>query len=568
MGLTTSLYTGLTGLNVSSQMLTVAGNNIANVNTTAFKRSRANFETQISQTLSNGSAPSGELGGTNPSQIGLGVLLASVQRDFGGGSLQPTGVNTDMAIEGNGFFIVKADGSTRYTRAGNFSLDRDFNMVSAGGGLVQGFGVDSDFNLIDGVLTDVNIPVGVLTLAEATNEVKFAGNLNAGGDVATQGTIITTETLYSDNTATTAADENTSLTSLYDADGNAPFADGDIVTITGATRGGATLPDKTFQVGAANTTESDDYGDTMQDLMDFLDAILGVDDSISGGVTMAAGVLTIEGNTGTANALELEDGNFIINQATTPTLPISFTADQAADGESVRTTFVVYDSLGNDVVVDLSVVLEEKSSTGTTWRFYAQSEDDSDLDRAVSTGVLTFDTDGKLLSVTDGSITIDRAGTGAFSPQSVSLGFSDQFGSVSALADVRSQVSAISQDGSPIGTLEDFSVGEDGTITGVFSNSLLRTLGRIPVAMFANNNGLEEMGSNLFRATVNSGIATVVSPGSGGSGRVVGRALELSNVELADEFVNLISASTGFSAASRVVTTSDRLIQELLNTVR
>jgi flagellar hook protein FlgE len=568
MGLTTSLYTGLTGLNVSSQMLTVAGNNIANVNTTAFKRSRANFETQISQTLSNGSAPSGELGGTNPSQIGLGVLLASVQRDFGGGSLQPTGVNTDMAIEGNGFFIVKADGSTRYTRAGNFSLDRDFNMVSAGGGLVQGFGVDSDFNLIDGVLTDVNIPVGVLTLAEATNEVKFAGNLNAGGDVATQGTIITTETLYSDNTATTEADENTSLTSLYDADGDALFADGDIVTITGATRGGATLPDKTFQVGAANTTESDDYGDTMQDLMDFLDAILGVDDSISGGVTMAAGVLTIEGNTGTANALELEDGNFIINQATTPTLPISFTADQAADGESVRTTFVVYDSLGNDVVVDLSVVLEEKSSTGTTWRFYAQSEDDSDLDRAVSTGVLTFDTDGKLLSVTDGSITIDRAGTGAFSPQSVSLGFSDQFGSVSALADVRSQVSAISQDGSPIGTLEDFSVGEDGTITGVFSNSLLRTLGRIPVAMFANNNGLEEMGSNLFRATVNSGIATVVSPGSGGSGRVVGRALELSNVELADEFVNLISASTGFSAASRVVTTSDRLIQELLNTVR
>src|SRR5690606_1529965 len=102
--------------------------------------------------------------------------------------------------------------------------------------------------------------------------------------------------------------------------------------------------------------------------------------------------------------------------------------------------------------------------------------------------------------------------------------------------------------------LEDFTISEDGTITGIFSNSLLRTLGRIPLAMFANNEGLQEMGGNLYRPTVNSGIATMVSATTGGSGKIVGRALELSNVELSDEFVNLISASTGFSASSRVVT--------------
>ena len=146
--------------------------------------------------------------------------------------------------------------------------------------------------------------------------------------------------------------------------------------------------------------------------------------------------------------------------------------------------------------------------------------------------------------------------------------FEDQFGSVTALADVKSQVSAIGQDGSPIGTLEDFVVSEDGTIVGVFSNSLLRTLGRVPLAMFANNEGLQDVGGSLYRPTVNSGVATMVGATTGGSGKVVGRALELSNAELSDEFVNLISATTGFSASSRVVTTSDRLIQELLNVVR
>ena len=102
----------------------------------------------------------------------------------------------------------------------------------------------------------------------------------------------------------------------------------------------------------------------------------------------------------------------------------------------------------------------------------------------------------------------------------------------------------------------------------MFSNGLLRNLGRVPLAVFANNNGLEEFGGSLYRPTVNSGIAAVVSPGQGGSGRVIGRSLELSNVELAEEFINLISTSTGFSANSRVLTTSDELIQELLAAVR
>lgn len=567
MSLTTSLFTGLTGLTTNSELLTVAGNNIANVNSTAFKRSRIDFETQISTTLTPASAPGSVLGGTNPAQIGLGTRIASIRRDFSSGTPEITGVSTDMAVEGNGFFIVNIGGALRYTRAGNFALDRDKNLANADGGLVQGYGVDNEFNIVEGVIGNVNIPRGGLKLAERTRNVEFAGNLNAGGDITTQGSTINSETLYSDAGATTFADATTALTSLFNAGGTALFTTGDIITVTGATKGAATLPDKTFEVGPANTSGSDDFGTLIGNLMAFIDDILGIDDTVSGGVTITSGVVAIEGNTGGKNDLVLEDGHFILNQATSPTLPMAFTKAQSADGESVRTTFFVYDSLGNAAVVDLTVVLESKTNTGTTWRFYAQSEADTDLDRHLSNGVLTLDTDGQIITVTDSTITIDRAATGAFTPQTVTLQF-EEGKSVSALADVQSQLSAVSQDGSPLGILDDFTVNNDGTLVGVFTNGLLRDLGRVSLAVFANYEGLEELGGNLFRPTPNSGVATIVTPTTGGSGKIVGKSLEGSNVVLAHEFINLLGASTGFTASSRVITTSERLMQELLNILR
>jgi flagellar hook protein FlgE len=303
-------------------------------------------------------------------------------------------------------------------------------------------------------------------------------------------------------------------------------------------------------------------------MLDFFDDVFGIDETLAPGVQFAAGQFVIEGNVGEDNDIDFEDANLIVNPDTAPTAPIEFNKTQDADGESVRTQFVAYDSLGNPLNIDMTFVLENKDNTGTQWRFFAESEDDSDLDRQLSTGLINFDTDGKLISTIDGSITIDRNNTGAFTPQQIDLGFEDEFGSVSALYDVRSQVSAVNQDGSQIGTLEDFNIAENGTITGVFSNGLLRTLGQIPLAMFANNAGLTEVGGSQFRAGVNSGIATVVTATTGGSGKVIGRSLELSNVELSEEFINLISAQTGYSANSRIISTSDQLIQELLATVR
>ncbi len=572
MGLTTSLYTGLTGLAANSQTIDVTGNNIANVNTTAFKGSRVTFETAIAQTPRAGSAPNGTFGGTNPAQIGLGTRLGAITADFSNGALSATGVATDMAVEGDGFFIIENQGTQRFTRNGNFSLDRDFNLTTAGGGKVQGFGVDEDNQIIDGVLGDVSIPIGVTTIAAPTTEVKFSGNLNAGGDIATQGSITTFETFYTDGAATTPATGATALASLFQADGTQPFTAGDVITISGATRGGATIPDRSFEINAAATpgVDADDFGTTLQDFADFLDEIFGLDATatVPAGTAITGGALALTGNVGTANDINFDDTNLILNQGASPTTPITLSTTREANGESTLTTFSAFDSLGNPLTVNLVTVLANKDVNGTQWEFYATAEDDTDLDTYLGTGQASFDNEGQLISTENNGLTLNRDGTGAENPLQIDIAFTDPYGSVTALVDQTTELRTLSQDGYPIGSLEDFDISLDGVITGSFTNGLRRTLGKIPVATFANNNGLRDLGGSLWEAGNNSGDPAIVTAGTAGGGSIVARALELSNVELSDEFVNLITASTGFSASSRVITTSDDLIQELLSLVR
>lgn len=570
MGLTTAMYTSLSGMVTNSQAIQVAGDNIANVNTTGFKSSRADFQTQISQMLRSSSGPTAGSGGTNPTQLGLGVAFGSVTKNFSDGSVQGTGVSTEMAIEGNGFFVLDFGGNQRYTRAGNFQLDRDFNLVNPGGGRVQGFGIDADFNVVQGSLANINIPLGASTMADATENVNFAGNLNAGGEVATQGSTTTSNPFFSDAAGTVPALATDLLTGLFNAAGDPMFVSGDILTVQNVTRGDTKLPAKTFEVGAAVTGTATAAGTTVQDFMTFMERILGIDTSISGGITMSGtGELVVKGNMGTAHQLGLDTADIIVNQGSAnPTAPFVFSDTQEATGESVRTTFFAFDSLGNEIQLDITMVLEEKDNGGTNWRFYVQSEDDSDLSRVLSTGLLEFDFNGQLLTASDTTVQIDRAGSGAFTPQQITLNFGNGDSGVTALSDTTSNLASVSQDGSPIGTLESFSIGEDGTITGIYSNGLLRSQGRIALAKFANPTGLQAGGGNLFSVTPNSGTAAIVSPGDGGSGRIIGGALELSNVELSQEFINLITASTGFSASSRVLTTSERMIQELLSVIR
>ncbi|WP_432799462.1 flagellar hook protein FlgE [Poriferisphaera sp. WC338] len=572
MGLGTSLYTSLSGLTASTHMLSVAGNNIANVNTTAYKRSQITFETQISQTLKSGSSPTDILGGTNPAQVGLGVRLGSIQKNFESGTPQPTGVSTNMAIDGNGFFIVENNGSRFFTRDGSFVLDRNFNLVMpSSGSRVMGYPIDDEFNVIEGVLQPLNIPIGIMTISEQTNNVNLSGNLNAGGDIGTRGSIIETQQMFSDAAATTDAVPGTALTSLFRADGTPLFATGDIISLEGATKGGAQVTTMKFEVGGAITADGvDDSGTTLQDLMDFFQHSMGVDTVApdGAGVSLSGGVMTITGNYGEGNDLEIEDGNVVVNKGASPSIPFALSKTQSADGESSKTSFVVYDSLGNPLKTSITMVLEEKSDAGTRWRFYANSNEDTDVDTVIGTGTLLFDNQGQILGANDAQLIFNRDGTGAETPQAVNLLFDAPNGQITALQDDRDQISMILQDGSALGTLEDFTVSQDGSITGSFSNSLLRNLGRVPLAMFANNPGLVDVGGNTYRPSTNSGIPVIVSPTTGGSGKVIGRAVEASNVDVAEEFLNLINANTGFSANSRVISTTNQMIQELLSTVR
>ncbi len=573
MGLTTSLFTALSGLNTNSQGINVTGNNISNVNTTAFKASRALFETQIADTLSQGTAPSADLGGTNPTQVGLGTRLAAVNRNMNDGSVQTTGVNTDLAIEGEGFFVLESGSGQQYTRAGAFNLDTNFNLVAPNGGKLQGFGINEQFNVIEGVLENINIPIGALTVAKETSSVQFKGNLNASGEVASIASVITSNAL-TDVTSGAPATVNSLLTDLRDAGGNTLLATDDVLTLTGINKGQVAIPEHTFLVNAASADTTDGFGTTLGEFMDFINGVMGISEDAdpAAGVTVsAAGEITIRGNTGSVNDLQISDGNIVVNQGSSQqSIPFTLTKQDGTDanGESVRTTFDAVDSLGSPLTLDLSLVLEEKSNAGTVWRYYVQSQDDTDIDTLLGTGQLQFDTRGQLTSDSDQSVFIDREETGALTPQQITLQFSSGDGSISALTDVRSELFKLDQDGVTTGTLEDFSVAEDGTILGTFSNSIQRTLGRVALATFTNPLGLVELGSNVFTTSANSGSASIGSPLSGGAGRTINGALELSNVDLSQEFINLVIYSTGFSASSRVLTTSNQLIQDLLATIR
>ena len=582
MASTTALFTGLSGLISNSRRLDVIGNNISNVNTTAFKSNRMQFTPTFSRNFTLGTAPGTNSGGTNPGQVGLGVTVAGTQRNFNNGAIGATGVATDVAIEGDGFFIVDVAGTRHFTRAGNFVRNPQNELVTQSGARVMGFGVDEQFNVIEGDLVPLSVPVGTLTLAEASRNVIFNGNLNASGSVGTTGSVHTGRAWFTDAAMTIPVDANTDLTTtnIYMSDG----AGGSIlafdsttnpktITVSGVEKGGKDLGSKTFAFSPTAVAGADGNGTTLGDFTDFLEDVLGLDNSavgttsnLGGNVTInASGQLVITGNEGTVQDLGLETADFVVN---TPGAgsgqPLVLQKSGSANGESVRTSFVVYDSLGTPLTIDLTFTLQETSASGgTTWQFVAESNDNDAVSRLIGLGEVTFDATGRFTNATNQSFSIVRT-NGAVSPLTVNMDFNSGTDSVSSLTDSASNLAAVFQDGSPIGTLSNFSIGEDGRISGSFTNGLTRTIGQVALAKFSNPEGLIDAGDNLFRTGPNSGTPLVAKPRDFGTGRLVGGALELSNVDLSQEFINMILASTGYSAASRVITTTDELINQLL----
>lgn len=561
MGLTTAMYTGLSGMNANQSRIDTIGNNIANVNTTAFKSSRTLLETQFSHLLSAGNGPTETSGGVNPLQIGLGAKVGATQKNFTQGSIQGTGVPSDLAMNGSGFFILNtADNRQVYTRDGSFSVDTNNRLVSSDGNHVMGFAVDEDFNVVDTVLTELTIPLGTLSVAESTGRVQMDGDLSAASTIATQGSVHTTQALVTGGGA--AASAGTALSDLRDA--AAPtvplFTEGSTITVSGLTKGDRNIVPQTFVVGQD--------GSTLGDFASWLEGRLGINTDAtftdSPGVTIdATGAIVIRSNNGEQQSFTIENDDFQ-SDTVGAALPFQFTQSQAPNGPGVTTSFTVYDSLGEPVNVTASFALESTPDTGPVWRFFLESDGNTGTSRVLGTGLVSFDTQGNFVSATNDQITINRSQTGALTP----LTFTFDMSGVHGLSTQTSNVIMATQDGYPPGTLTGYTVGQDGMINGTFSNGLSQPLGQVAVALFQNPEGLVAESDNLYATGPNSGNPTVTPPLILGAGAIESGALELSNVDLSGEFIGLITSSTGFQASSRVISTSSDLLDQLLLIVR
>lgn len=404
-----SLFTAISGLTNHQTRMDVIGNNIANVNTTGYKSGRAQFQDMMAQTLSGASPSQTTRGGTNPRQIGLGVAIATIDNLHTQGALQSTGVMTDLAIQGDGFFIFNDGGRMLYTRDGSFGLDENGLLVEPSSGLrVQGW------TAVNGVL-DTTQPIGNLT-------IPVAASMNA----------------------------------------------------------------------------------------------------------MATTVATMMGNLDS----------------------------RVAVGDTYTNNFVVYDSLGDTH----SVTITYTKTAANTWDWTASGTGIT-VAPPLNQGQLLFNADGSFNSST-GTLSIDLT-NGAVTPLAVNVDFAQ----MTQLAS-DSTVTLFGQDGYAPGTLVSYNIASSGIINGVFDNGIVQVLGQIALARFTNAGGLMKEGSNIWTETANSGVAQIGTANTGARGSIEAGKLEMSNVNLAQEFSDMIITQRGFQANSRIITTSDEMLQELMNLKR
>jgi flagellar hook protein FlgE len=318
---------------------------------------------------------------------------------------------------------------------------------------------------------------------------------------------------------------------------------------------------------------------TVSQLMTFMQDAFGIIDPTddpfgSPGATISTdGIIEFTSNMGVENALSVGLSSFKLTPAgETDAVPLSFNfaETQEAVGEGSTTDFVVFDSLGTAVNVRITTVLEAKTDTSTTYRWFATSEDNepgTSVSTDVGTGTIEFDGNGLIESGGTANINILRNSSAAESPLIVELDFSAVSGLAlqNNLGESTSTLNMVRQDGFPPGTLSSFIITESGLIRGIFSNGAERPLGQMRMARFANNVGLQQVGENLFAVGINSGLPQTDNPGQNGIGTLTSGALELSNTDIGQNLIELILASTQYRGGARVITTAQQLLDELLS---
>jgi flagellar hook protein FlgE len=343
-------------------------------------------------------------------------------------------------------------------------------------------------------------------------------------------------------------------------------------------KGGRALESRPFEITATST---------VQDLVTFMQQSMGIQtissdsvnpipnsvNNISGetgelvpGAYIRDGRIRFVSNNGLDNALGIDLTSFKVTNSTgaveVPNL--AFGTVQEAKGRSAVADFIAYDTLGMPIRTRVTAVLESRTDSSTVYRWFADSADNLPLtgsNIAVGSGLITFDGNGNFVSATNSTVAIDRRSIPSVSP----LQFNLDFSGMSGLAAANPSLAAARQDGSPPGKLTSFVIGEDGTIRGVFSNGIARSLGEVRLARFVNPEGLEQRGQNLYAQGINTGLPIEGKPGENGLGTVSAGALELSNTDMGGDLVKLVLASTMYRSNARVITSTQQLFDELLN---
>lgn len=613
-----SLFAGVTGLQSHQIAMDVESNNIANVNTIGYKYSRANFSDLLAQTNQIATAPQGELGGKNAVQIGLGASVTSVTRIHSQGSIQNTDKNTDVAIQGDGFFIVSSDGGNtyKYSRSGDFKFDASGNFVDNNGFIVQGWVRDEDTGLVDSTapIANIQIPPGLTTPANASTQVVVKANLSSSGTVEQF-----SPTYVLDSTANLGAGEKTEdMGVMFNASGEAfqlaasttaaPLkGQGITVSFNGGTNtrsfrytSDTTLANAAATAGTAAVVGPPavaavpglDYFRTTEDLRAGLQAMAS--DPAYGGSTGATvtineqGKFIISNPTGTGLTITVEgitDANTVDNTRFTQNfatmagaLPVgtSVKQSQAVNAATHSASIDIYDSLGSKhtVKMDFRKQTVNTLSGVTEWGYTITVPQPASIggiapnQNVLEGGIIQFGSNGQLAGYNLPSIDFSP-NNGAAPNQAVNL----DFGSIGAFDGITSfdndsATSGISQDGFPGGDLVGIRIDQSGTLVGSFSNGRSFGLAQIGMAKFSNNEGLVSDGGNVYLQSANSGDPIIGTAATAGRGFMQSSALEASNVDLSKSLTNLIIIQRGYQANGKTITTSDTLLETLIGLKR
>lgn len=568
-----SLYSGVAGLKTHQTRMDVIGNNIANVNTTAYKSSSMTFSELMSQTTQKASGANATtgVGGTNAKQIGLGVKAGAINTAITTqGSAQSTGNPFDIMITGDNFFVVSNGSENFFTRDGSFYVDGAGNLAMTSTGYnVMGWGVDETTgNIKQDTVTALRImsAANMTYPPEATTQANISGILDENDKDVTsangktvnlnffdaRGYSYTAKFTFKQSSGTASNEYSMELTKLLDSTG----AEIDISKVKFGDNSTQTL--QTPVTFAGDTYEWDG-----KQLKTKADKKVVAD--LSAAFNADGSLIDTSNDAAAAKA----------QQETLDAIAAAYGYEGSTD-EFLK--LYQKDAKGTEVTVETMLGNMAKTTTAQGDLVLTTDKDKPmTMDGRFFEGVkVIFDTDtGKLKqvgsNVTDFKTNVDFTPLGGnFSNITIDLSECTNYGNKGT-----STIGATSGDldglgtGRRLGDMIGVSIQKDGMIYASYDNGMTKLLGQIATAAFANASGLEKEGDNLYSATLNSGEFDGIGVDiTAGGGYMSPGQLEMSNVDLSSEFTEMITTQRGFQANSRIITVSDTLLEELTNLKR